>query len=548
MSFKVGNQNLIGFKNVETEKPETKVITSESPTTNLQKSQIEKLTNHLSQNINNTTENTSPNTPKDFLQKVLSEQPFTIQDANAKKEVITVKLNKSSEQMSKDDYNFAFRKAVYQKAVGMSLTDEEVKLADQALKDAKLYSPNYDLRGTLTNLQNFQKRAGNEIPIEVGKENLERANRAGQAILQYKEFKAKELDAAIEKGKNYATDAMGGFVQPIVNGFSNLGNGLTEPFRAGERVMFGTNYIPEIPRMTVAERSEYWNKDGRMYANRIGEFGATLTFGGIVGAKALATQGGRILLATEATYNIGAGIAGKDITQTDADGNPREMSNLERGMRITGGLFGARQTIKTEINTPNSAMNRLDDIFKPKPPRFTFGNEALTDIGLKVKVPNTEEIKGSNLLESRANGFPNQRIPSSDGEWTGKIGESGWKSNKPEVIAVTGGKEVPFKKGYPVFDEWVRKIDGIKGEIKLPKMKGNHDTDFSDADKLFAKKLGWFKKDGVTLDGRRTEQLRETQNLTWHHHQDKTTMQLVPKDLNNKVPHTGGASLVKKGS
>jgi A nuclease of the HNH/ENDO VII superfamily with conserved WHH len=33
-----------------------------------------------------------------------------------------------------------------------------------------------------------------------------------------------------------------------------------------------------------------------------------------------------------------------------------------------------------------------------------------------------------------------------------------------------------------------------------------------------------------------------------HHHEDMTTMQLVPADLNNKVPHTGGASFVKRGN
>jgi hypothetical protein len=40
-------------------------------------------------------------------------------------------------------------------------------------------------------------------------------------------------------------------------------------------------------------------------------------------------------------------------------------------------------------------------------------------------------------FESRANGFPNRRIPTNDGRWTGKVGQSGWSSTKPKVIAIT---------------------------------------------------------------------------------------------------------------
>jgi hypothetical protein len=57
-------------------------------------------------------------------------------------------------------------------------------------------------------------------------------------------------------------------------------------------------------------------------------------------------------------------------------------------------------TIKTEVNTPNSAINRLDDIFKSRTPRFTFGNEAVTDTGFKAPIPKTEDVKGSNLSDT----------------------------------------------------------------------------------------------------------------------------------------------------
>ena len=34
-------------------------------------------------------------------------------------------------------------------------------------------------------------------------------------------------------------------------------------------------------------------------------------------------------------------------------------------------------------------------------------------------------------------------------------------------------------------------------------------------------------------------------DMTWHHHQDGVTMELVPSNLNNKVPLDGGASIVQ---
>ena len=469
-------------------------------------------------------------TVNDFYQKVLQEQPLNEKDRDNKIKIL-INLSKNA---TLEDYRLATDKAILRKAGYSMLNKDEVETARGliGLKD------NFNLK----NLKDLDK--ANKLVVTTNQYFVEKAKVAGQAVLQFREYESKALDAAIKHGKSYATDAMGGFVQPIVNAPINIFNGLSEPFRAGEKMIFGTQNIPVIPRMEVAERSEYWNKDNRMLANKGAEIGASIIFGGGAGAKALATKGGRALLGLEASYNFAAGTYGKDVTQTDANGNPRKMGSIERTLRITGGVFGARQVVKAEVTAPNSIVNNLDDIFKPKAPQ----TEAITPEGFRVKVPNTENVKSSNIFESKANGFPNQRIPSSDGSWNGKVGESGWLSNKPEVIAITKGKPVPFKNGFPVFDKWISKVDGIKGEIKLPNMKGNHDTDFKNADKLFAKKVGWFKKDGVTPDGKRVEKLRDTQKLTWHHHEDMTTMQLVPADLNNKVSHTGGASFVKRGN
>jgi hypothetical protein len=135
-------------------------------------------------------------TADDFLKKVVAEQPIKINDNNAKKETVAMKAGKSADKMTKEDYDMSFRRAVYSKAmVGVKLTDEEIKLADQTLKNANLYSSDYDLKSSVENLQEAQKKSGNIMPVKVGRENLERAKIAGQAVLQYQEYKSKEADA-----------------------------------------------------------------------------------------------------------------------------------------------------------------------------------------------------------------------------------------------------------------------------------------------------------------------------------------------------------------
>jgi hypothetical protein len=66
-----------------------------------------------------------------------------------------------------------------------------------------------------------------------------------------------------------------------------------------------------------------------------------------------------------------------------------------------------------------------------------------------------------------------------------------------------------------------------KNTVKID-MKGNRTTDFKEANK----QAGYDK----TPDG-----------YTWHHHEDMKTMELVPKDLHNSTPHSGGVWGIKNG-
>lgn len=105
--------------------------------------------------------------------------------------------------------------------------------------------------------------------------------------------------------------------------------------------------------------------------------------------------------------------------------------------------------------------------------------------------------------------------------------------------AITGNAPVVFRNGYPVFEPYVVE----HGTVRLTKMLGDK-RDFSPADRVFAKRHGKFKADG-TPNQAWAKDLRETQALAWHHHQDGQTMLLVPTPLHRKIPHVGGASLAR---
>ena len=83
------------------------------------------------------------------------------------------------------------------------------------------------------------------------------------------------------------------------------------------------------------------------------------------------------------------------------------------------------------------------------------------------------------------------------------------------------GTHLPFTEdGFPDFSKFVRK------EVKI-KVQGNHGIDGRLADKAAGFTAG------------------RPKGWSWHHHQDGTTMQLVPSDLHKKVGHHGSYSMYR---
>jgi hypothetical protein len=129
------------------------------------------------------------------------------------------------------------------------------------------------------------------------------------------------------------------------------------------------------------------------------------------------------------------------------------------------------------------------------------------------------------------------RLPRTKGKWeSGVPGDGAWKSDIAEVNAVTKNEPIPFSNGYPDFSKW------SQGKVELPNMKGT-DSDFGAADALWAKQHPDQFKSAADV-----ERFRQGQELTWHHHQDGKTMQLIPTPLHGNIPHAGGASLSRNAN
>lgn len=94
---------------------------------------------------------------------------------------------------------------------------------------------------------------------------------------------------------------------------------------------------------------------------------------------------------------------------------------------------------------------------------------------------------------------------------------------------------IPYRDGFPVFDDFVVPAGSGRAQVDILQ-SGVDDLDFAAADDALREATGFTRRDLRQQHG----------NLTWHHHQDGVTMQLVPTELHGSrygVGHSGGASL-----
>ncbi len=141
-----------------------------------------------------------------------------------------------------------------------------------------------------------------------------------------------------------------------------------------------------------------------------------------------------------------------------------------------------------------------------------------------------------------------KHCPVENGEWSGERGNSTWVPD-PEYIPQKGNPEgktwqeilekngiegIEFKDGEPDFSEI------SKGDVKIEPFSENRSDNFDKADIELAKQKGCTPEE--------VAKWRKENDYTWHECKDMETMQKVPCEVHNNIPHSGGISEKKKES
>ena len=144
------------------------------------------------------------------------------------------------------------------------------------------------------------------------------------------------------------------------------------------------------------------------------------------------------------------------------------------------------------------------------------------------------------------------RLPRTDGNWTGDVGNSKWCPDKniepsnrnysnPEnktwgdILSTYGIDGKPFKDGIADFSEVSKGNVEIENFTDKRYGKGGN---FDQADTKLAEQRG------CSVDDVRTWRMEN--NYTWHELVDCKTMQKVPREVHGNVDHIGGVSKYKQ--
>jgi hypothetical protein len=210
---------------------------------------------------------------------------------------------------------------------------------------------------------------------------------------------------------------------------------------------------------------------------------------------------------------VGAGLSLISIIPYAGDA----LAKTAKGARAAKKIAGLKKKIEGAIAAVNSAKKiarqRAAAAIRAKRAKNAAENAAKKKMCKTCKSPQGNRFETTSPKEG------------SNGTWKGgERGNSKWypDSNTEKgktILNATGGKPIEFKDGYPDFSPYA----SHRVEIE---MTGDNSIDFPAANK--AAGLSGTPKD-----------------WTWHHKEDGVTMELIPSDLNNNIPHTGGASIVK---
>ena len=300
-------------------------------------------------------------------------------------------------------------------------------------------------------------------------------------------------EQASDKGQQEATNQVGDTGKMYVNGAINTVNHLTEPVRGALAMGGFDTSAAKIPKL------EYQSEIGKKYGSA-GEIGTEIGIGVVSAPVLLKTAAGKATLATSGVYNIATGAAGIDPTERDKQGKGREMTTVERGLRIAGGVLEAAGGVSgagEEAATLGKAGRQTAETV-----------EVLADTGTGVKVP--VKVKVSTTTEAaieRAGAKPAQtaedlvfemrgehRINIRKGDGTKSSGmEYAWRRHggsgslinksqfsisREEVEGILQSKDAI--KSSPVLDaksgNYIRQFDVGKTVGNVPLKQGGHST------------------------------------------------------------------------
>ena len=180
----------------------------------------------------------------------------------------------------------------------------------------------------------------------------------------------------------------------------------------------------------------------------------------------------------------------------------------------------AKSTGEVAKNTSKDIDKRID-VGKIK--EHSLGSEKNNDIDKKIEV-SKKKIEIDKVKEY------NDRIKqaeSSDGEWSGKVGES--------TLTLKTGEKVEYKDGYPNFTPY------SKGDVKINNMTSDKDTNWAYAKKAYAEKWNKECKDGKSnWTDNDVAKYKKDNDLVFHECEDMKTCQLVPKHIHRAAQHYGG--------
>lgn len=210
---------------------------------------------------------------------------------------------------------------------------------------------------------------------------------------------------------------------------------------------------------------------------------------------------------------IGAGLSLISIVPYAGDA----LGKTAKGARAAKKINSLKKSIAASIAAVNKAKKsaRKEAAAAVRAQRKAAAAKRAEEAAITIKCPKR--------CTPPSNPFGVSRLPN-DGTWKGTRGNSAWMPDASTdrgkaILEATEGKPIKFKDGYPDFSEFATHRVEIKNMTGKP-------SDFTAA--------------------KREAGLKNTPpGMTWHRHQDGVTMELIPSDINNNVPHDGGASITR---